>query len=216
MSGAGADRTTPGIKVAARECSVDRLNRDAVESAGQVLDLGSSTLAFTSALVDAVGGEPGVTIGDKFLPTEVTMTATGADRAPDVTARFALIDGIPDCVSFVIEAKPDGRAVRTSDLREWTSLETLAANAFAQFGMVHQFEDETGRPLGAVRPESELEQVAKIYKEAIDGKPTRAVAVRMNMSHRTAGRRIAQARAAGLLPRTTAGKKLADKPEEKS
>lgn len=54
-----------------------------------------------------------------------------------------------------------------------------------------------------------LNQVAALYRAAVDGNPTRAVERVMGYSKRTAGRRVQQARAAGLLPPTTKGKKQA-------
>ncbi len=61
-----------------------------------------------------------------------------------------------------------------------------------------------------VRPEvAELENVARAYREHIDTTPTRAVQLAGNYSERTAARRVQQARAAGLLPKTTPGKRKA-------
>jgi hypothetical protein len=56
---------------------------------------------------------------------------------------------------------------------------------------------------------AELEEVAKVYREFIGSTPTRAVQLAGGYSERTAARRVQQARAAGLLPQTTPGKRKA-------
>ena len=57
---------------------------------------------------------------------------------------------------------------------------------------------------------AELEEVARIYREHVDASPTRAVAMLGGYaSERTAARRVQQAREAGLLPKTTPGKRRA-------
>jgi hypothetical protein len=62
---------------------------------------------------------------------------------------------------------------------------------------------------GAVS-KAELEQVAKVYREHLVGGPTAAVRLLLGYkSERTAARRVQQARAAGLLPATTPGKRKA-------
>lgn len=171
----------------------------------------------------------GYWLGKAFVPPAVTFEAEGDKGAPDVTARFEIRDGVPEVVDFRITAKPTGRAVRTSDLNGWQPLEGLALNAFRTVGSVDRRDDE-GRLLGAIRPQddrdewalrgnlesamarrrtpstAELEEVAKVYREAIRGRPTEAVQVQLGYSRRTAARRVQQARAAGILPRTTRGK----------
>ncbi len=169
-------------------------------------------------------------VGNTFVPPAVTVEAEGLKGAPDVTARFEVRDGVPECVDFRISAKPDGRAVRTADLNGWQPLEGLALNTFRQVGRIGKHDDTTGRQLGAVTPQgrreewamradlegamarrrgpsaAELEQVAKVYREQIGGRPTEAVQVLLGYSRRTAARRVQQARAAGILPPTTQGK----------
>lgn len=56
---------------------------------------------------------------------------------------------------------------------------------------------------------AELEEVARIYREHVDASPTQAVAMLGGYTTRTAARRVQQARAAGLLPATTPGKRKA-------
>jgi hypothetical protein len=56
---------------------------------------------------------------------------------------------------------------------------------------------------------AELKEVASVYREHLDASPTRAVSLLLGYSERTAARRVQQARAAGLLPATTPGKRKA-------
>jgi hypothetical protein len=56
---------------------------------------------------------------------------------------------------------------------------------------------------------ADLEQVAKVYRENLAASPTRAVSLLLGYTERTAARRVQQARAAGLLPETTKGKRRA-------
>lgn len=54
---------------------------------------------------------------------------------------------------------------------------------------------------------TELEKVATVYREAVGEKPVEAVQFYLGVSYRTAARRVEQARAKGLLPPTTQGKR---------
>lgn len=172
----------------------------------------------------------GLWIGNVFVPPAVTFEAEGLKGAPNVVGRFEIRDGVPECVDFRITAKPDGRAVRTADLNGWQPLEGLALNAFRQVGRIGLRDAATGRLLGAGTPvdgreewamradlegamarrrspsAAELEEVARVYREALHGRPTEAVQLRLGYSRRTAARRVQQARAAGVLPPTTQGK----------
>lgn len=176
-------------------------------------------------------GQPlyGFWIGNTYVPPTVTLEAEGLKGAPDVAARFEIRDGVPEVVDFRITAKRNGRAVRTADLINWQPLEKLALNSFRQVGSIGERDDQ-GELLGAVIPQgdreewalradleeaiarrrgpstAELEEVAKIYREGIGGRPTEAVQTRLGYSRRTAARRVQQARQAGHLPLTTQGK----------
>jgi hypothetical protein len=171
-------------------------------------------------------GQPqrGTWIGKTFVPLKVTFEGIGLKGAPDVSAVFEIRDGVPEVVDFRITAKPSGRAVRTSDLNGWQPLEGLALNGFRQVGELGDREHGAWPPQDqreewAVRADlekamarrrtpstAELEEVAKVYRTAIHGKPTEAVQLQLGYSRRTAARRVEQARAAGILPPTTKGK----------
>ncbi|MGI8699612.1 MAG: hypothetical protein ACR2JU_00085 [Nocardioidaceae bacterium] len=171
-------------------------------------------------------------LGDTFVPGAVEMTAVGVRGGPTVWARFEVRDGVPETVDFRITASEKGRAVRTVDLRGWTSLEGLAENAFLHHAKKMRYAED-GTPLGATRPQDErefwsvradiedaqasrtgpsddeLEEVARVYSDAMDANPTEAVQKNLGYgSRRTAARRVEQARQRGLLPPTTPGKKL--------
>ncbi|WP_210441500.1 hypothetical protein [Nocardioides xinjiangensis] len=160
------------------------------------------------------------------FPVAVELLAEGQKGAPDVRIKFEVRDAVPEVVDFRMTASAKGRAVRTADFAAW-QLEGLALNAFTQFA--HATDPDEGDPRPGPKSErefwqvnnlltearatrrgpseAELEDVARIYREAINHRPTEAVQLRFGYSRRTAARRIQQARAAGLLPKTTPGKK---------
>ena len=163
-----------------------------------------------------------------MYPSWVELDAVGDKGAPDVWARFEMRDGVPEVVDFRLTAKAEGRAVRTADLNSWQPLEGLATNAFRNFARLKDPEQAGSDPYGPKDERdfwriggdlvsaraghrgpsvAELEEVARVYRDAIEGRPTEAVQVMLGYSRRTAARRVQQARAAGLLPETTPGKK---------
>lgn len=163
------------------------------------------------------------------FPAVVELVATGEKGAPDVFVRCELRDGVPEVVEFRLTAKSNGRAVRSADLNGWQPLEGLALNGFRnaaqKLDVTNPFgprgpQDERefwaiGRDLDYAQhtrtgpSDHELEGVAQIYRDAVDGRPTEAVQIQMGYSRRTAARRVAQARERGFLPPTTPGKKNA-------
>jgi len=56
---------------------------------------------------------------------------------------------------------------------------------------------------------ADLERVAEVYRENVSSSPTRAVSEYLGYTARTAARRVQQARDAGLLPKTSKGKRRA-------
>ena len=175
---------------------------------------------------------PTVPMGNTVVPARATWTHTGAAGEPDATVRFELRDGRPECVEVVIRARPDGREVRTTDLAS-IHLDGLVSAVIGHFGLrqdddggwrLVDGEAYSGKPPGgservqAVREvdrarsvrvtRAELEEVARIYREHRDGHPIQAVkALRGYSSERTAARRVKAAEHAGLLPKTTKGKR---------
>jgi hypothetical protein len=165
--------------------------------------------------------------GRTSVPAWISGTGIGHEGAPDLYARFEVRDGTPECVEFRLVAKPDGRAVRSADLRLF-NLDNLTLNTFMRFarssrpgGTWASDDDERAWWLAnsAVAESqrgsrgvtnAELTEVARIYRENVDGRPTEAVEMGMAYrSRRTAARRVEQARAVGLLPPTKPGQKRA-------
>lgn len=130
----------------------------------------------------------------------------------------------PEVIGIHIAAKPNGRGITTADLRSF-ALDELTTDVFTRVGTPHvppfrAPEDDyryIGRTVREARSASrgrvtraELEEVARVYREHVGSTPTRAVRLEGNYSsERTAARRVQQARAAGLLPKTTPGKRKA-------
>lgn len=173
-------------------------------------------------------------LGDTMVPRKVALTFTGDDDTPDIAARFEVRDGRPECTEIRVIAKKDGRGIRTADLVTF-NVDALAVNAFR--GLAQRVTGTTGagytewadtwraseaeargvqkdllearrRSRGTVTMAA-LERVAEVYREHADSAPTKAVGELLSYSTRTAARRVEQARAAGLLPPTTPGRKKA-------
>jgi hypothetical protein len=172
-----------------------------------------------------------VRLGNVVVPRRATWTFTGENGEPDLAAHFEIRDGRPECVRFVIEAKKDGRGLRTADLAVlnvdelargayeglalkiadegdgWVAAEPIESSADVQEARREVHKAQRGRPAGP--PKVELQRVAEVYRAHMDSaSPTQAVQLHCGYgSHRTAARRVEQARAAGLLPPTTPGKR---------
>jgi hypothetical protein len=181
-----------------------------------------------------LGGRHGgyVRLGDTAVPRRVVFSMNGERREPDLTMTFEVRDGRPECVEVIITAKPEGRGVTTADLQVF-NLDAMATNVFTQFAMRVTERTQAGVRLDFPADETtarraqrdvyearktrrgsvtrtELEEVARIYREHLDSSPTRMVRLLGRYdSERTAARRVQQARAAGLLPKTTPGKRKA-------
>lgn len=148
------------------------------------------------------------------VPSRASALMVGKLGNPDASILFEVRDGSPECVEILVKAKPDGRGLRGADL-EGLNLNTLAEAAFLRFAA-----EPAGGPLGGRdEPETrrfrkgiegaiyapgrgatpaELKEVARIYREHPNA-PTAAVEKLMRYSRRTAGRRVREARDAGLL-----------------
>jgi hypothetical protein len=172
-------------------------------------------------------------LGNFIVPARVAYSYEGKRGEPDIKATFEIHDGRPECMEFTITAKRDGRGLRTADLRVF-DLTEMAVGAFLMFATVPRpSQDEPDAVLlfpprdeaevrraerdiyearaarrGAVT-RAELEEVARIYRKHIKASPTKAVEMVLGYPPRTAARRVEQARAAGLLPKTTQGKRKA-------
>jgi len=177
------------------------------------------------------GGQHGglAKIGDVVVPRTAVYAHDGDEGEPDLEVRFEVRDGRPECVDFHVRAKPDGRGIRTADLQMVTNLDAIAVNLYAAVTPVpdgnafnwmwRQTEENAERARRAAYEarkarrgtvtSAALEEVAKVYRKNLDSSPTRAVQLQLGYSERTAARRVQQAREAGLLPKTTQGKRRA-------
>jgi hypothetical protein len=165
-----------------------------------------------------------------LAPRHVFLQVIGDDGLPDLDAHFEWRDGRPQVVELALRAKPDGRGVATADL-DALSLDTLARDVMIGHSRVLLAESEaaTASALvdwdapGAERERwaldaalastmatrrkrirtAELERVAALCQEFRGRNMSAAVATALGVSERTAARRIAAAKAAGLLETNT-------------
>jgi hypothetical protein len=185
-----------------------------------------------------VGGQHGgyVLLGDAMVPRRLRLTMDGAKGAPDLKMLLELRDGRPECVEITATAKPDGRGIAAADVQVLQRrLGTLTAEVFARLAAKPFYRQRDGQLAGAYGrlpserrrrlernlyearasrrggvTRAELEEVARVYRENVAEYPTQAVGLLLGYdSARTAARRVQQARAAGLLPKTTPGKRKA-------
>jgi hypothetical protein len=162
-----------------------------------------------------------VDLGWTRVPEAVVMDGEGLRGAPDLHMKFWIRDEIPEVYEFTLRAKEGGRGIRTVDLRAF-SLEKIAVDAFmrmqvrpvglpysdAEHWRAHD-DIRSAQEKRGTRPRvsrAELEEVAQVYRSAGRDNPTEAVAIELGYRRRTAERRVAQAREAGLLPAAKRGR----------
>jgi hypothetical protein len=167
-----------------------------------------------------------VDVGNRVMPRKIDAAIKGGQDEPDVEMTIEVRQGIPVCTSVRFASRADGPEVRVRDLKsvpilDWAD-EIVAACSWVRMesGGIMQVGGKEARTrarrdiararVGRPRVSSEhLEKVAKVYREHSDDRPTYAVQRAFGGSYRTAARDIERARAAGLLPPTTPGKKKA-------
>jgi hypothetical protein len=185
------------------------------------------------------GGRNGasVILGRTLVPPMATFEIQGANGAPDATVRFEVRDGRPECVEISVKADPSGRGIRSADMTLF-NIDNLIENVFTELGSVIEqnphnpaesiatWPQESERAHWARRGDvhvaranrgpttEELERVASIYRAHHGGAPLQAVAKLLSISRRTAARRVAQARDAGLLPSSGAGTSTDEKAKD--
>lgn len=157
-----------------------------------------------------------VQVGDRRVPNNIFVLIRGGANQPDYEMTIEVRDGIPRWSAVTLRARPDGPEVRDKDfgvlrLLDW--LEPIVAMCSIAHG-AKPADDWTAlaeiRRVTTGRPRisrERLQQVAKIYKQHYDDRPTAAVAAAFGKDPRTAARYVRLARDAGLLPDTTKGKK---------
>jgi hypothetical protein len=174
-------------------------------------------------------------VENHWMPTWVEWVTHGYD-APDLLARIEVRNSRPEVVLVQWSANQHQREVRARDLG---ALEVVGLLETLYGGLTYQLDPVTGathRATGATedgdhppgfyaakrfieqqrRPEvyrnmtpEMLKTVAKVYIDNVGDAPRVAVARAVGISPRTASRYIDEARAKGLLPPTTRGRKQA-------
>lgn len=165
---------------------------------------------------------PVVRVGDVVYPVEATCEIHGKHGAPNATLQYRIRDGETECVSAVITAQDNGRAVQDSDFAA-LHIADRARQTYARFalsvrdtcrgdngGPVEHYNEQVP-PLARRKrtpiTDELLKQVAADYRAYVDDDPVQFIAERHGLTERTAARRVQRARARGFLPPTTPGKK---------
>jgi hypothetical protein len=169
-----------------------------------------------------------VVVGDRLVPSEISVEIRGGTSEPDLSMKIEVRQGIPVWTEVTLRARPDGPEVRDKDLSHvnlngWIE-QIVAACSYRYSGGAASGHEFWGRPAddqgelanvrrvrsGRTRVSAErLRKVAEIYRDHFTERPTDSVARSFGVSHRTAARYVQQARSAGFLPPTDPGKKKA-------
>ena len=151
------------------------------------------------------------------LPARFEMTWPAVRSAPEVYMEFEVVDGMPQCVEVRFRSSKDGPGVRTRDLRlakidDWIGhcSGLVARHVTEKHGgggrVAVQAERATDLPKAASMvdrltratrrrvTDALLREVADTYRANIGGAPTAAVAEAFDVSYRTAGDYVRQAR----------------------
>ncbi len=160
-----------------------------------------------------------VRMGQTWVPRKVSMHFRGQDGTPEIRATFEVRAGAPECVELRVVADPKGRGLRNVDL-DSLNIDGMTTRAFLKFARHRNVgtRSDAGafrgarrdlEPVRSGRPKitrKELEEVARIYKKYEgNGNPTSSVAKVMELTPRTAARRVQRAREDGLLPPAAEG-----------
>jgi hypothetical protein len=176
----------------------------------------------------ATYGEDLSMVGDRVVPTNIFVDICGGLSQPDLSMKIEVRQGIPVCSEVCLRSRPDGPEVREKDLAQvhlgWLIEQIVARASMKSSGRIGEHGYGWSKPVndqtaladirrvrsGRSRMSQErLSQVADIYREHINDRPTEAVKRAFGVQHRTAARYVQQARERGLLPPTVRGKKKA-------
>ncbi|WP_414944542.1 hypothetical protein [Amycolatopsis sp. cmx-11-32] len=170
---------------------------------------------------------------DQLIPPEITVVMPSAPDLPSLTMKIEMRKEVPVCTEVTIQAKEDGREVRTTDLRavQLQDLIELIVTAVSSKiisagpdglvlgdnqGATRENFDAALATIRAARKGTRaritddfLREVAETYRANVDGSPTKAVEEKYGVEYRTAARWVERARAKGYLPATTPGKRKA-------
>jgi len=171
-----------------------------------------------------------VRLGDRTVPrvvlVEIGVGLAGppADGSPTVRLRLEVVGDRPQCREVQVMSQPTGREVRQGDLEalrlaEWVErVFTLAAWPYMEStGAWRAAGPELRKAVAAARrgrgdrkvTREFLAEVAGVYRRNVADRPTQTVADAFGVAHSTAAEYVRRARAAGLLPATTSGKRKA-------
>jgi hypothetical protein len=177
-----------------------------------------------------------VELGDHYVPERIEVDCPSVDGQPRLELSLAIVEGRPQCRQLQIASDNDGREVRQLDL-DAVHLNAWIEEIFAAFarpiierapgyivvadvdGEEHEFAavaamQRARRGKGARRIDRAfLERVAAVYRENIDGNPTKAVEQAFNVGSRQAANYVQLCRPPHsdppLLPPTSVGRKRA-------
>jgi hypothetical protein len=174
-----------------------------------------------------------VTLEDYQVPHSIELTHEG-DGEPTIFLSIIVDENGPRLLELrFTSTDPDARGIRQSDLRalqvsyfledvvasvtyrmerdskgKVTAYAPLPGSSFHTDAMRVVGRVRAGRTSRHITPQL-LERVAAVYRENIDGYPTKAVQHHFQISQRTAAEYVSRARRRGLLPPTKKGKKQA-------
>ncbi|WP_343598894.1 hypothetical protein [Mycobacterium sp.] len=171
------------------------------------------------------GPDDMVEVGDRVVPRRITAAIYGDHNTPDVALVIEVRQGVPACAEVRVIARDGAPEVRRTHLKaiplaEWVDAAVAACSWIpARGGILYDgfAADRAKARRNATRVRAgqprasthHLQKVADIYREHLAEHPTEAVRRAFGYSPRTAARYVERARAAGLLPPTTRGKKRA-------
>jgi hypothetical protein len=181
---------------------------------------------------DADAGKPPVRVGDRWIPETIEAHFLGADGQPELHLTIETrAGGVPECSEVRLTRAPDGRAVRTLDLRA-VKIADWVNDIAAMFAARVVEERESGEVVAAVTGSDTdefeaarelqrartggsarkldrafLERVAKVYRDHVDDKPTKAVSAAFGVKRAMASKYVRMCRDKGLLGETSPGKK---------
>jgi hypothetical protein len=163
-----------------------------------------------------------VRLGDREVP-RIVRAEIGDPLSgnPVVYVQLEVIGDRPQCREVHFASAVGGREVRQGDLdafriAEWVE-RVFVLSAWPTYATNAEFQAERPALRAAVTAARKsrrvdrafLEQVADVYRRNVDDRPTATVATAFGISHSTAAEYVRRARAAGLLPPTTPGKRKA-------
>ena len=175
--------------------------------------------------------EPKVLIGNTVAPQRIDIDLVGDGYQPGYKARIEIIGGVPQCRMLAVESVEGGREVTALDIKairvndfidvaigssamdfvdqhaDGSRVITRTSYGPKTVASAHKAVQRARTPRTIT--DGVLRNVAEVYRSNLDGNPVEAVGKSFGVKHRTAANYVQRARAAGHLPPTTPGKKMA-------